>query len=199
MSSATASTGSLVLPGDVLGVGSAGTGAWASSSDGLIRAAVAGTVFIDAASGSLCVLKGRAVSGSGVGASARVPSVNSRVIARVRRVTSTGATCDILTADGAPLAGAWTGVIGREHMRAVADGPLPAHADECFRPGDIVAAVVASSGDAATLFLSTGPRDCGVVQARSDAGLRLAPKNASEMVAEDGAIERRKVAISLRA
>ena len=118
-------------------------------------------------------------------------SVGARVLTRVRRVTTSGAHVDILFSEGVQLTGQFTGLIAREHTRS---GPAPTRADECFRPGDIVAAVVASAGDASTLFLSTAPLACGVVSALSDTGVRLTPFSENEMIANDGIIEKRKVA-----
>ena len=40
----------------------------------------------------------------------------------------------------------------------------------CFRPGDIVRAVVVSLGDARSYYLSTASNECGVVYAKSIAG-----------------------------
>ena len=189
-----------VLPGDVLGSGIAGVGAWAGS-DGLVRASLAGVCIIGV-DGVLSV--GRALlGGSGSGsasssfsstcttASSSIPCVGARVLARVRRVTTTGAHVDIFLSEGVRLAGQFSGFIAREHTRA---GPAPSRADECFRPGDVVSAVVASAGDAQTLFLSTAPLACGVVNGVSDTGARLAPKSATEMMTPDGIVERRKVA-----
>ena len=77
----------------------------------------------------------------------------------------------------------------------VRDGPVDTvRIEDAFAPGDLVVAVVASLGDAASFFLSTAAPSCGVVAARSAAGAPLAPLNAGEMTTADGDVERRKVA-----
>ena len=182
------------LPGDVLGRVSdghtAGHGAHAGS-DGLIRASLCGRVAAAGPGGALAVAP---ASRSPASASSLVPEVGQLVLARVLRIAPLLAHCELLLCEGRPTA-PYSGVVRREHIR---EGEVDAlRMEECFVPGDIVQAVVASLGDARSFFLSTAPAHCGVVAARAEgSGLPLRALSAGEMEeASSGLRERRKVAV----
>ena len=96
-------------------------------------------------------------------------------------------------------AGGWMldhqAVLRREHVRESEVDKVVI--DECFRPGDLVQALVASLGDARSLFLSTVRAEHGVVWARAEAtGNVMRAVSAGELEdAATGARERRKVAV----
>jgi len=101
-------------------------------------------------------------------AGAAVPRVGSVVVARVLRLASTAAGCEVLLCDGRALAAPFSAVVRREHVR---EGEVDkVRMDEAFIPGDLVQARVASMGDARSLFLSTAGSGDGVVYARSEGG-----------------------------
>jgi exosome complex component CSL4 len=183
----------LVLPGDVLGRTSdgylSGSGTYVSP-DTYIRASLCGQAVTD---GGKCVSVVQA-SRSPSSASALVPEVGQLVLARVLRISPLLAQCELLLCEGRPTA-PYSGVLRREHVR---DGEVDlVRMEECFLPGDIVHAMVASLGDARSFFLSTVAPTCGVVAARAEvSGLPLRAVSATEM--EDpttGARERRRVAV----
>ena len=182
------------LPGDVLGKLSEGLtpgpGAHASR-DGLIRASLCGRPHTRAG-GEVCVAQS---SRSQASAASLVPEVGQLVLARVLRIAPLLAHCELLLCEGRPTA-PYSGVVRREHIcEGAALDAL--RMEDCFLPGDIVHAVVASLGDARSFFLSTAPAHCGVVAAKAEgSGLPLRALSAAEM--EDptsGARERRKVAV----
>ena len=68
---------------------------------------------------------------------------------------------------------------------------------ECFKPGDIVRAVIISLGDGSNYYLSTAKNDLGVVFARSEGGaggLMYAVDWQNMICPETGVIEKRKCA-----
>jgi exosome complex component CSL4 len=68
---------------------------------------------------------------------------------------------------------------------------------ECFKPGDIVRAVIISLGDGSNYYLSTAKNDLGVVFARSEGGaggLMYAVDWQTMICPETGVIEKRKCA-----
>lgn len=187
---------SVVLPGDflcALGAASPGIGAYAGSDS--VRASIAGRVVRDESRGVIRVERDLTAGAAAGGVSAlasRVPEVGQRVLARVKRITTLAAHVEILLVEGSPLASTFSGVVAREQVR---DGPVDAvRIEDSFVPGDLVVAVVASLGDAASFFLTTAPASCGVVSARSSTGAQLSAHSPSEMVTADGDVERRKVA-----
>ena len=67
---------------------------------------------------------------------------------------------------------------------------------DCFRPGDIIRAMVLSLGDSRSYYLTTAKNELGVVYAKAAAsGLPLVPISWEEMQdPETHAVERRKIA-----
>ena len=137
-------------------------------------------------------------------ASEFVPRVGALVIARVTRINFAAASCDVLLCEGRPLAAPFSALIRREHVRDVEVDKVKI--EDFFRPGDLVQAVVASLGDARSLFLSTIALAHGVVYARAEAaadgssggvGRVMRAVAGADGVMEDpvsGRRERRKVA-----
>ena len=185
------------LPGDVLGRASEGHTAGPGThlgSDGLIRASLCGVAHGGGGGGGGGALAVAPASRSPASASSLVPEVGQLVLARVLRIAPLLAHCELLLCEGRPTA-PYSGVVRREHIR---EGEVDAlRMEECFVPGDIVQAVVASLGDARSFFLSTAPAHCGVVAARAEgSGLPLRALSAGEMEeASSGLRERRKVAV----
>jgi exosome complex component CSL4 len=183
----------LCLPGDSLGKASdglvSGVGTYVSS-DGTVRASLSGSCVVDPASGAVCVASSVRAST----ATSLVPEVGQMVLARVLRISPLLAHCELLLCEGKPTA-PYSGVVRREHVR---EGEVDAvKMEECFLPGDIVHAMVASLGDSRSFFLSTQGAQCGVVSAKAEvSGLPLRAVSATEMEdATSGARERRKVAL----
>lgn len=84
----------------------------------------------------------------------------------------------------------------RRHERQLPAPPaLQIRMEQCFQPGDVVRALVASLGDARSYFLTTARDDLGVVVARSEDGTPLVPQ-AHDMMRNPrtGLTEGRKVA-----
>ena len=130
------------LPGDVLGRVSEGLapGPGTHVREGLIRASLCGRPLTQG--GEVRVAQ---ASRSLASASALVPEVGQLVLARVLRIAPLLAHCELLLCEGRPTA-PYSGVVRREHIR---EGEVDAlRMEECFVPGDIVQAVVASLGDA---------------------------------------------------
>jgi exosome complex component CSL4 len=132
--------------------------------------------------------------GAASSASAAVPHVGATVVARVLRISSAAVSCEVLLCEGRALAAPFQAVLRREHVRESEVDKVVV--DACFRPGDLVQALVASLGDARSLFLSTVRPEHGVVWARSEAGNVM--RRAGEAEFEDpvtGLREQRKVAL----
>jgi len=152
-----------------------------------------------------------------------LPRPESVVLGRVTRVTPRQATISILVVDGQPCGGAQAASVGARTNHAAGEGidgsefqGLVRAQDvrttdkdnvvlsECFRPGDIVRAVVLSLGDARSYYLSTARNDLGVVHATggrtanggwAPARHTLQPISWREMADPvTGAVERRKCA-----
>jgi len=132
--------------------------------------------------------------GAASSASAAVPHVGATVVARVLRISSAAVSCEVLLCEGRALAAPFQALLRREHVRESEVDKVVV--DACFRPGDLVQALVASLGDARSLFLSTVRPEHGVVWARSEAGNVM--RRAGEAHFEDpvtGLQETRKVAL----
>jgi exosome complex component CSL4 len=125
-----------------------------------------------------------------------VPEVGDSVLARVTRITPLAAMCEILVCRGLTLPVPFSGMLRKEHVRASEIDAV--RMDECYRPGDLVAAACASlgAGGSNAYLLSTTDVSHGVVYARSEATgnvLRAASFEAMEDPVT-GAREKRKVA-----
>lgn len=71
---------------------------------------------------------------------------------------------------------------------------------ECFKPGDIVRAIIISLGDGSNYYLSTANNELGVIYSKSDggAGNPMFPIDWQHMITENGNIEMRKCAKPLQ-
>jgi exosome complex component CSL4 len=190
-----AATGAdIVVPGDSLGLASeyiSGAGTYVHG--GHIRASALGSRVVEpsdsaTAKAVISVVKRHATSSTAI-----VPSVNALVIGKVTRITQLAANIDILVLGGQPVDDPFNGVIRKEHVRDAEIDKVKI--EDCFRPGDIVQAVVVSLGDARSYLLSTARKDLGVIYAASEAGDLMIPINFEEMEAPStGAREKRKCA-----
>jgi len=176
------------LPGDIVSHDEAlvcGVGTYLIG--GVIRASLSGR----------CVVEGGAVSiqrDLNSTASSLVPEIGQLVLARVLRISPLVAYCELLLCEGKPTA-AHSGVVRREHVR---EGEVDTvKMEECFLPGDIIQAVVASLGDSRSFFLTTKAVHCGVVAGKAEvSGNPLRAASVTEMEdVESGVREKRKVAI----
>jgi exosome complex component CSL4 len=153
-----------------------------------------------------------------------VPMPGSTILGRITRVNARQANVSILIVDGQPCApGDWnscgytnqaagedpsgadfTGVIRTQDVRQTEKDKI--RMQDCFRPGDIVKAIVISLGDSRSYFLATTQNHLGVVYAlpalsdtalnsRSHSQQPMIPINWQEMQdPQTGIIEKRKVA-----
>ena len=132
--------------------------------------------------------------GAASAASAVVPHVGATVVARVLRISNAAVSCEVLLCEGRALAAPFQALLRREHVRESEVDKVVV--DACFRPGDLVQALVASLGDARSLFLSTVRPEHGVVWARSEADNVMVRASETEFLDQvTGARERRKVAL----
>lgn len=145
-------------------------------------------------------------------------------LSQVLRTTPRLASVEIVTVGDVPLPAPLAGVIRcaeRRGARCAKAGPAarPAHPPsppppssqdvrltevdtvvlaDCFRPGDVVRAAVASLGDARSYHLTTAAPPLGVVHATSLAGAPLDPVSWCEMRCPvTQATEKRKVAAAV--
>lgn len=176
------STGRPLLPGQPLPLphgahAQAGTGTYAH--DGYVVASTVG--YGDVYEGAASV--------RGMRPPPVVPAPGDTVLGRVTRVTPRQANVAILVVGGLPCGGTlglgagpargnqaagegldgsnFQAVIRSQDVRATEKDSVVMR--ECFRPGDIVRAVVISLGDARSYYLSTEGNNLGVVHATSTA------------------------------
>lgn len=122
-----------------------------------------------------------------------VPEPGSVVIARVTKVMARMASADIMCVGSKSVREKFSGIIRQQDVRATEIDKVEMHS--CFRPGDIVKAVVLSLGDARAYYLSTAKNELGVVSAESTSGATMVPISWTEMQCPlTGQIEPRKVA-----
>ncbi|KAG7939506.1 hypothetical protein KL934_000440 [Ogataea polymorpha] len=143
------------------------------------------------------------VQSSGAKIANFTPSENDVVIAKVTKISSNKVHLDILHVQDASihLSNLLLNDYG-ENFKAVIRSTDIRSTDrdkvkvgECFRPGDIVKALVISLGDGINYYLSTARNDLGVIHARSKSGKLLYPLDWETMVVpETGELEPRKCA-----
>jgi exosome complex component CSL4 len=172
--------GEIVIPGDDLGSADAyesGFGTYIS--DGKLRASMAGSVTIDNDVMNTFKPRMNIVTIGHNSSQEMVIEIGDVVLARVLRISVNFANVEILSIgeNGKVLQLPPKAVIRREDIRLNDIDSLVVH--ECFRPGDIVRAVVISLGDARQYFLSTADVEFGVVIAKSEKSQqRLVPVSA---------------------
>lgn len=197
---AAASTSEVVVPGDVLGDATIYTsGAGTYERAGRLYASMLGSkrVIESAPVSAETPLTAPAKQVMTVireaAAAVIVPTVGSIVTAKITRITLMLANAEILVVNGKPVPDAFTAVIRRENVRDTEIDKIKM--EECFKPGDLVRATIASLGDARSYLLSTARPDLGVIYALSDAGEVMVPANFEEYeVPTTGKREKRKVA-----
>jgi exosome complex RNA-binding protein Csl4 len=119
--------------------------------------------------------------------------VGDQVLCRIIKIMLNQVSCDILAVNDTELRVAARGVIRREDVRMTETDQL--RMQDCFRPGDIVRAVITSLGEARQYFLSTAGEDDGVRFALSKAGNIMQAVSWKEMADPvSGVSEARKVA-----
>jgi exosome complex component CSL4 len=97
--------------------------------------------------------------------------VGDKVLCRVTRITMNQAVVDIISVGNHILQQQAKAIIRREDIRLSEVNDLVIH--ECFRPGDIVHAIVISLGDARQYYLSTANVEYGVWLAKSEKSKEL--------------------------
>lgn len=114
------------------------------------------------------------ILGTGSGGGAPIlPSVDSVVLARITRLGTRFATCEILVIDTHVCREAFQGQIRREDIRATEKDKIKI--DESFRVGDLIRGVVISLGDQSNYYVATDKNEYGVVMARSEEGRLMYP------------------------
>mmetsp|Transcript_56997 Transcript_56997/g.113240 ORF Transcript_56997/g.113240 Transcript_56997/m.113240 type:complete len:206 (-) Transcript_56997:126-743(-) len=172
----------IAIPGEVLPLATAVTPS-TFSWGGQLRASVPG--FVDVDTGGL---QGHRSRGA-------VLTVGDMIFGRVMRINPRLATVDILCVGDTALREPCTGLLRREDVRPPDAGGSGAEMYHCFRPGDVVLAVVLSLGDARAYYLSTAANECGVVLSRTSEGVRMVPVSWCEMEDPTTKVrEKRKVA-----
>jgi exosome complex component CSL4 len=102
-----------------------------------------------------------------------LPSVSSVVLARITRLGTRFATCEILVIGDTVCREAFQGQIRREDIRATEKDKIKI--EESFRVGDLVRGVVISLGDQSNYYVATDANEYGVVMARSEEGRVMYP------------------------
>ena len=93
-------------------------------------------------------------------------SVGDRVVCRVLRILTNQCIVDIIYVGDKELRIPAQGMIRKEDTRLSEIDKVVMH--ECFRPGDLVKAIVTSFGDARQYYLSTAEVDFGVCVAKHE-------------------------------
>ncbi|XP_042487224.1 exosome complex component CSL4 isoform X1 [Macadamia integrifolia] len=185
----------LVTPGEVLGKSSsliAGKGTYVAPHNHIVYASLNGCLTVVPPSPDSSDERST-VEVTGHKAHGAVPEPGSVVIARVTKVMARMASADIMCVGAKSVREKFTGIIRQQDVRATEIDKVDMHL--CFRPGDIVRALVLSLGDARAYYLSTAKNELGVVSAESIAGATMVPISWTEMQCPlTGQTEQRKVA-----
>lgn len=122
-------------------------------------------------------------------------NLNDEVLARVQKIKQETVFVNVICVNNNPISIELEGVIKRKDVREKEVDKI--EMEECFIPGDIVKAYVASYGDSRRIQLRTCGDNFGVVYARnSDTGNLMFPVNFEEMVCPVSNVrEKRKVAM----
>ena len=161
--------GEYVIPGDVIGrceEYKCGIGCYSSLNNDIIST-LSGEVILDQK--TINVISSKSLHSQDV-----VIEIGDIVITRVMKLTVNQVIVEILSVGDRILRLASRGIIRKEDIRLAEQETLVIH--ECYRPGDIVKAIVISLGDAKQYFLSTAEPEFGVRLAKSDkSGQPLVP------------------------
>lgn len=122
-------------------------------------------------------------------------NIDDEVLARVTKIKEETIFLNVVCVNGKPIAVELEAVIKRADIREKDIDHIVA--EECFIPGDIVKAVVASYGDSRRIQLKTHNIEHGVVFAKSQtSGHLMFPIGPEEMICPISEVkERRKVAV----
>lgn len=103
--------------------------------------------------------------------------IGSKVVCKVQKVLTHQAVVEILGVGDVLMAEEpkTFGIVKKEDMQEKGIETLVTH--DCYRPGDVIVAEVASLGDARQYFLKTGKREHGVIKAKSKDGNSMRIKN----------------------
>ena len=173
--------GSVVVPGDKLGLSSeyeAGNGTYIRGED--ILASVVGIVNSGPASAS-------SYTSSASGSSKKlvlsvessqtkptvVPKEKSVVLCQITKITPRFAQVAIVSVDNVTLSDYFPGTIRVSDVQQAQ--PEQVEIYKCFRPGDLVRAEVISLGDSRAYYLTTAKTEYGVVMAKSISGYTMDP------------------------
>ena len=180
---------SVTFPGTILGKAVdfvSGTGTY--TYDGLIYASLSGNTSIkeEKSAKILTVTASRQDS-------IALPRIGDVVICKVLRMTYRQAHVALIAVGDKTCAEGFVGIIRVQDIRATEKDKIKIAS--CFRPMDIVRAIVLSLGENQSYLLSTARNDLGVIYATTSEGYQLYPINWKEMkCAETGQIEERKCA-----
>lgn len=121
-------------------------------------------------------------------------NLNDEVLARVQKIKNDTVFVNVICVNNKPISIELEGVIKKKDVRDKEVDKI--EMEECFIPGDIVKAHVASYGDSRRIQLRTSDKEFGVVYARSaETGNLMFPVGFEEMVCPySGVKEKRKVA-----
>jgi exosome complex component CSL4 len=177
----TVAIGSVVVPGDKLGLASefeSGDGTYVRGLE--IFAAVVGTVksgpqaSSSDASASSDSSKNVVLSvESSQSKPTIVPKEKSVVLAQVVKITPRFAQVAIVSVDNVTLSDYFPGTIRVNDVQVAQ--PEQVEIYKCFRPGDLVRAEVISLGDSRAYYLTTAKPEYGVVMAKSISGHTMSP------------------------
>lgn len=122
-------------------------------------------------------------------------NLNDEVLARVQKIKNETVFVRIICVNGKPISQELDGVIKKKDVREKEVDKI--EMEECFIPGDIVKAFVASYGDSRRIQLRTSGKKFGVVYCRSfESGKLMFPLNFEEFVCPFSKVrEKRKVAL----
>lgn len=153
-----------VMPGDIIGEATSfecGIGTY--ESEGMIRASLLGKLNLISSLNNKTRVD---VIHADHGKKDIAIEVGDKVLCRVVRLAMNQAIVEILSVTNRMLNEFPKAIIRREDIRLSEIDQLIIH--ECFRPGDIVHAVVISLGDARQYYLSTAEVEYGVWLAKSE-------------------------------
>jgi len=123
-----------------------------------------------------------------------VININDILLCKIIKVTTNQVYVDIISNGDKELRIHAKGIIRREDVRNYEIDKIIMY--ECYRPGDLVRAIVISYGDSRQYYLSTADTNLGVLIAKSDNGNLMIPINDKQMKDTITDIkEHRKVAI----
>lgn len=123
----------------------------------------------------------------------KVPRTGSIVLGIVTKVTHQKVECDIRVCDDDALDKTFKGILRLQDVRQYETDLIKLF--DCFKPQDIIRAVVISMGDSKSYMLSTASNTLGVITGVSQDGGELIPQNWMSMKCSlTGKLECRKVA-----